>query len=145
MDKGLGLFVGLTALLAMGSASAADPVVCTGTTPSNLVTGGVNPQTGHYFEVYKQNGVSWATANSSANNPLWTCGGVKGHLATITSSGEEAFVDKLRFDSRSPGLSGGLDQPQVWVGGFRRRGSRTIPGALRTTSRLADTTPAHCG
>ena len=104
----------LIALLGAGSASAA--VTCTGSAGEVLVNSSTNPETGHYFEVYAANGIDWATANANAAGR--SCEGVTGHLATITASGEEAFVDEFRHQS----LVLGLPQPQVWVGGFQDTG-----------------------
>lgn len=104
----------LIALLGAGSASAA--VTCTGSAGEVLVNSSTNPETGHYFEVYAANGIDWATANANAAGR--SCEGVTGHLATITASGEEAFVDQFRHQS----LALGLPQPQVWVGGFQDTG-----------------------
>ena len=101
-------------MLAAGSASAA--VECVGVAGGNLVNAATNPDTGHYFEVYRADAIDWATANGNAAGR--SCGGSAGHLATITSSGEEAFVDKFRHDS----LALGLAQPQVWVGGLQSDG-----------------------
>ncbi len=104
----------LIGVLGAGSASAA--VTCTGTAGAVLVNATTNPETGHYFEVYAANGIDWATANVNAAGR--SCEGVAGHLATITASGEEAFVDEFRHQS----LALGLPQPQVWVGGFQDTG-----------------------
>jgi hypothetical protein len=114
MNAKIRIIVGLISVLAAGSASAA--IVCTGVAGTTLVSAATNPETGHYFEVYRADAIDWATANGNAAGR--TCGGVPGHLATITSSGEEAFVDQFRHDS----LSSGLVQPQVWVGGFHDGG-----------------------
>jgi hypothetical protein len=110
MNKKMRIMASLISLLAAGSASAA--VTCSGVADANLVNSATDPVTGHYFEVYVANGIDWATANSSASGR--TCNDAVGHLATITSSAEEAFVDKFRHDS----VGNVLTQPQVWVGGF---------------------------
>ncbi len=108
MDKGLGLFLALSATFAMSSAGAA----CPGT-PTQADT---NPETGHYFEVYAAAGITWDDAKACADAS--TSNDVPGHLATITSSSEDAWVDGLR---NSSGLG------QVWVGGYQVPGS-TEPG-----------------
>ena len=56
MNKGIGLFVGMTALFAMGSVHAA----CPGT--QVMVYTDINDATGHVFEVYKASGISWVDA-----------------------------------------------------------------------------------
>ena len=108
MGKGISLFAGLTALFAMGSAGAA----CPGT-PTQADT---NPETGHYFEVYAATGITWDDAKACADAS--TSNDIPGHLATITSSSEDEWVDSLR---NSSGLG------QVWVGGYQVPGS-TEPG-----------------
>jgi hypothetical protein len=118
MSKRIRIIASLFSMLAAGSASAA--VDCTGVAGEVLVNGATNPETGHYFEVYAANGIDWVSANRSAS--ARTCGGVAGHLATVTSSGEEAFVDQFRHDS----LGSGLPQPQVWVGGYQDGGWRWV-------------------
>ena len=80
MDKGIGLFVGLTALLAMGSVQAA----CPGS--QVLVYTDINDATGHVFEVYRATDISWADAADCA--AATSISGATGHLATITSSSE---------------------------------------------------------
>jgi hypothetical protein len=113
MNARIRIIAGLISVLAAGSAAAVD---CTGVTGDTLLSAATNTETGHYFEVYRADGIGWDTANGKFVNPSDRhCGGVLGHLATITSSGEEAFVDQFRHDS----LSSGLVQPQVWVGGFK--------------------------
>jgi len=109
MNARINVVVGLVAMFAMGSGALA-AVDCPAV---SKVADGTNPVTGHVFEVYKSNGISWDCANADAGSR--TFGGVAGHLATITSSGEEQFVDGLRNGA----LSSGLDQGQVWVGGFQ--------------------------
>ena len=112
MHKTIRLFAGLTALLAMGSAQA--QVAC----PAPPIAADTNPDTGHYFEVYAAPGITWAAAKVCANKANATHPEVSGHLATITSSKEDAWVDNLRKDA---GLR------EVWVGGSQAAGS-TEPG-----------------
>lgn len=101
---------GLVAVLAAGQALAAPSLSCSSAT---MVRSGTNPTTGHYFEVYAANAVTWDFANSCATASSYQ--GTQGHLATITSSGEESYVDQLRHDA----LGSGLPQPQTWVGGYQ--------------------------
>ena len=114
MDKGIGLFVGLAAVFAMGSAQAA----CPGT--QVLVYSDINDATGHVFEVYRANGISWADAADCADNITTT--GATGHLATITSSSENQWViDSLLIPSLTASVEvpSPLTQSQVWVGGVQ--------------------------
>ena len=101
---------GLATLLATVPVFATPSLSCESAT---MVRSGTNPTTGHYFEVYAIDGVSWDFANTCANASTYQ--GVQGHLATITSSGENTYVDQLRHDA----LGQGLVQPQTWVGGIQ--------------------------
>ena len=108
MNKGTGLFIGLIALFAGESVHAA----CPGT--QVMVYTDINDATGHVFEVYKANGISWDDAADCADDI--SVGGATGHLATITSSSENQWViDQLLNPSLS--LATPLQQSQVWVGG----------------------------
>ena len=104
---------GVATLLAAGPVLATPSLSCASAT---MVRSGTNPTTGHYFEVYAIDGVSWDFANTCANASSYQ--GVQGHLATITSSGENTYVDQLRHDA----LGQGLVQPQTWVGGLQDGG-----------------------
>jgi hypothetical protein len=110
MNVRIRIISALLAVLAAGSAGAAD--FCSGSNSDALVSAATNQATGHYFEVYRADGISWGDA--SAHLAGRSCGGVAGHLATITSAAEEAFVDPFRHNA----LGTGLVQPQVWVGGY---------------------------
>jgi len=116
-------------------------------TPGTLTQ---NPETGHYYQVFKQNAGTWDGAESfvaiEANVPCLSINGavlgcsdptsVKPHLATITSAREEVFVDTLRnyefngfpaggFPDGNPdnaGKTAFLDQGQTWIGGIQDGG-----------------------
>ena len=126
MNKVVGLFAGLTALVAMGSAGASTSTTCP-ITPV-LVYTAINDATGHIFDVFNAEGVSWATAEDCANDK--NVGGVDGHLATITSESENKWViEKLLTPSlavQSPGTP--LLKSQVWVGGVQDKTGITAPG-----------------
>jgi hypothetical protein len=77
---------------------------------------GTNLETGHLFEVYRSDGISWEAADFLAK--CKSVDGIPGHLATITSSGEDKFVDELREGALSASPIS-LSQGQVWVGGFQ--------------------------
>lgn len=92
-----------------------------------------NPVTGHYYQVFGANGISWSGAEIyvSMNVPCLDTAGdviacnaanaVPPHLVTITSGDEDAFVDGLR---RTELLSGGaINRPELWIGGFQPAGS----------------------
>ncbi|MBK7902164.1 MAG: hypothetical protein IPJ97_03815 [Proteobacteria bacterium] len=117
MDKGIRLFAALTALTAVGWAGPAFATTCP-ETPEQSET---NPETGHFFEVYSADEISWADAKACADSKV-DLSGVPGHLATITSSSEDAWIDNLRNES---GLG------QVWVGGFQAPGSPEPGGGWR--------------
>jgi hypothetical protein len=65
---------------------------------------------GHVYEIYKDAGIGWTTANANATS--LSKQGVTGHLATITSSAEDAFLETLR--NGAPDNLG-----EVWVGGLQ--------------------------
>ncbi len=93
------------------------PMTAAATTPPVAASGEYN---GHYYEVISYStsespDKTWPTANSAANARTYeyTSGmSVDGHLATITSAGEDAFIDDLR-------IAAGLYRPEAWVGGFQ--------------------------
>ena len=123
MNKGIGLFAGLTALFAMGSAQAGG--LPRG--PKTWCSRDINDATGHLFEVYKADGISWAdAADCAAATTRRRTRSRCGHLATITSSSENQWViDELltpvagcglRRTSAKSGLGGwipgcGLGEP----------------------------------
>ncbi len=118
MNKGIGLFIGLTALFA-GSAGAA----C----PSGPVFAATNEATGHVFEVYRADGISWVDAADCAGNT--SISGAAGHLATITSSSENQWViDELLIPSLD---AAPLLKSQVWVGGYQEPGFGEPGGGWR--------------
>jgi len=62
---------------------------------------------GHYYKIYyySENSTTTWTAAKAA------CAKVGGHLATITSSGEQAFIDKLNGS-----------EDKLWLGGYATKG-----------------------
>jgi len=70
----------------------------------------LNPANGHYYEVVPGDAITWDAAKLAADSASFTINGVQvpGHLTTITSVAEDAFVDQLREDSALG---------QVWIGG----------------------------
>lgn len=71
---------------------------------------------GHSYDVISLSGADWATARTAAQAL-----GAGWDLATITSAGEQAFINSLLG---APPTSGTV---QYWVGGFQPTGS-TEPG-----------------
>jgi len=61
---------------------------------------------GHYYEVIPSTEISWQNAYTAATTSAHL--GNPGYLATVTSSGEQAFVQAL--------LGGGF---QYWIGGYQ--------------------------
>ena len=78
---------------------------------------------GRHYEIYAYAGVSWHTANAAANAAIHI--DVNGHLATITSAAEDAYIESLRA---SASASEGLAQPEVWVGGVTDSDCSPVPG-----------------
>jgi PEP-CTERM motif-containing protein len=74
------------------------------------------PGTGHYYEVIVNGGISWADADTAAQAASYL--GVQGHLVTIASGGEDAFVNAQRL------LAGG---GEFYAGGYQPAGG--LPGA----------------
>jgi len=89
-----------------------------------------NPETGHYYQVFQNNGGTWDAAQAyiaiEANVPCLDQDGMTiacsdpdanpPHLATVTSAREELFVDTLRDDEFTGGV---LTQEQTWIGGIQ--------------------------
>jgi hypothetical protein len=110
MNKGITLFAGLTALFAVGSAQALCPSF------SEVPPSAINDETGHTFFLYSSQGITWDQAQVCVNG-LPTQSGVPAHLATITSSSENAWIVS---ELLGPAVtSSALAQSQVWLGGFQ--------------------------
>jgi len=83
---------------------------------------------GHYYRViidpgsnYGSAQEAWNAANTAAQESEFeyaTGEFVSGHLATITSSGEDEFIEELRT---------GLSPAEAWVGGFQKASSGCDP------------------
>jgi hypothetical protein len=61
---------------------------------------------GRYYEVVAASGISWNDANTAAN--ARTHLGVHGHLATINTAAEDAFVDSLNVPTGN--------RTELWIG-----------------------------
>lgn len=71
----------------------------------------------HYYEVFAANGITWGSAKAAVVSPINLDHiGLRGYLATLTSPGEDAFVDQLR-QTATMGMSPVLTKGQVWIGG----------------------------
>jgi hypothetical protein len=73
-----------------------------------------DPDTGRWYEVRLASGITWAAANTQANNAIHPNLAIAGHLATINSVAENAFVASIRNQSNLPG-----NRPDLWIGGFQ--------------------------
>ena len=68
------------------------------------------PGSSHYYRFASAEGISWATASARAS--AFTFQGLKGHLATVQSQEENAFILSLTKGTNS-WLGGGLSDPSV--------------------------------
>lgn len=76
----------------------------------------IDPATGHgYYAVAVDVGINWYGANAAA--ALLTCGGVSGHLATITSPAEQAFIASKFPTAVNGGIAGPAPSFGYWIGG----------------------------
>ena len=79
---------------------------------------------GRYYEVVIANKISWEAARAAAEQRTFQ--GVQGHLATIGSPQEDAFVHQLRqqrLNLPHPPLTG----TELWVGGYQLPCATTTP------------------
>ena len=123
------------ALLSISTASAA-----TGGSTPTAGTLTQNPVTGHYYQVFGQNEISWPEAQTfvaalpclnpdGSDDPrasVSTCtspNAVLPHLATLTSFDEDEFVEfSLRAVEKAANT---ILKPETWVGGRQPAGSGT--------------------
>ena len=100
-----------------------------------LVAAVTNEVTGHFYEIYALPGIGWDDAQAAVAllPPKVGIGGdlVPGHLATITSTAEDQFVDAFRQASLGAGGACALSEGQVWVGGFQDLGAAEPTGGWR--------------
>ena len=52
------------------------------------------PETGHFYRFVAHPGISWTAASVEAASPAMKYHGLQGYLATITSAGENAFIQQ---------------------------------------------------
>jgi hypothetical protein len=75
----------------------------------------LNPANGHYYEhAITASGVTWDQANAAASAVIFL--GIPGHLATVTSAEEQAFIS-MHFDFATVSGNG------TFIGGFQLAGS----------------------
>ncbi len=80
----------------------------------------LNPANGHYYEhAITASGITWDQANATASAA--TFAGISGHLATITSAEEQAFIS-THFDFATVPGNG------TFIGGFQPVGSAEPAG-----------------
>ena len=72
---------------------------------------------GHQYEVIVANDINWAIAKTNAEGMQFA--GVSGHLATITSSAENAFLNGIR----QPILGDYPGKSEAWIVGSQPSGS----------------------
>jgi hypothetical protein len=77
-----------------------------------------DPANGHYYDVIATNGITWNDAHADALAASYNS--LEGHLVTITSAAEDAFVGALIAQYASG---------EVWAGGFQNPITETIPTA----------------
>ncbi len=87
-------------------------MICAVTAPAFAGTPVLNPGNGHYYEVVEAS-TSWPDADTGAQAKSHLS--VQGHLATITSAAEQAFVTSLMV-SDSP-------NQHCWAGGYQPDGA----------------------
>lgn len=78
---------------------------------------------GHTYELIIAPDITWAAANAAAQATM--LGNVNGHLATITSAGENAFLYAL---IAPPTLASFPGKSEAWIGGFQVPGSAEPSG-----------------
>jgi hypothetical protein len=124
----INIILGAVATLAVGSAAATTaPAGVCDSVVSGVVkvgSGSTNPDTGHFYEVYKLGSISWDDAMKCADSlsVLDPVSGknIPGHLATITSSAEDRWVDELRDAAfGQPAFPAAGYKGQAWLGGER--------------------------
>jgi len=73
---------------------------------------------GHAYEIIVADGITWQDANAAAKASSYM--GVAGHLATITTAGEDGFIEALRV-AASPAAdpTSGFYDNEVWLGGYQ--------------------------
>lgn len=73
-------------ILSIGTFLVLTPMIISGVSASPVYYS----VSGHYYEAINEHGVTWKEANLAAQSSSYS--GVKGHLATITSQGENDFI-----------------------------------------------------
>ena len=94
------------------STEYSEPFIVGGAVQWTTAAGG----NGHFYEYVRQGGLSWSAARSAAEGR--THNGVSGRLVTITSAGENAFVNNLRNGGDMRAWIGLYDADTSDAGGF---------------------------
>jgi hypothetical protein len=89
----------------------------------------------HAYEGFSDAGISWYAANTNAIGMNFM--GATGHLATITSFAEDAFLDTLRIAV--------LSSNEAWVGGFQAPGSAEPVGGWQWVNGEGPIDPTNAG
>jgi hypothetical protein len=82
-----------------------------------------DPSNGHYYQVISDRNVTWMDAEVAALSHYYNNGSqnLEGHLATITSAGEDSYVGTA---VTTYGGSG-----EFWLGGYQNPNTETVPTA----------------
>lgn len=88
-------------------------LVCAGTWAAPV---GYN---GHYYDVIVAPQIAWQDARAAALSQFYL--GLQGHLATITSAGEDLAVGNM--------MAGAVTGGEFWAGGFQAPAGETNPQA----------------
>jgi len=97
----------------------------TGPLPRNCPSGSVKWTNGHCYQAVQELGLSWSDAKAA-------CEARGGHLATITSAAENAFVFSLvSGDSAFWYLDGVGNGLGPWLGGYQEPGSQEPDGGWK--------------
>jgi len=73
---------------------------------------------GHYYQIVASPGIDWNTADTTADGMIFN--GLPGHLVTITSAAEDAFVS---------GLIAAGNFGELWAGGYQNPPTEPDPKA----------------
>ena len=79
----------------------------------------LDPSSGHYYQVISDPGDTWMNAEVAALGHYYN--GLEGHLATITSAGEDSYVGNV---VKTYGGSS-----EFWLGGYQNPNTETTPTA----------------
>lgn len=78
----------------------------------------LDPSNGHYYQVISDPGDTWMNAEVAALSHYYN--GLEGHLATVTSAGEDSYVGAAVTAAGSG---------EFWLGGYQNPSTETVPTA----------------